>query len=79
VAVLEQMWLIFERLGLVYPSSYYSTRPRSKNTFNSAWARMGDKYLAATDGFRFLFSTVANEAGWRPVVIERQLAHKELH
>lgn len=28
-------------------------------------------------GFRALFSIVVNEAGWRPDVIERQLAHKE--
>ncbi|CUA97540.1 Phage integrase family [Comamonas thiooxydans] len=71
------MRLISERLELVVPSPFYSTKPLSENTFNSAMARMGYKYLATAHGFRTLFSTVANEAGWRPDVIERQLAHKE--
>lgn len=75
--MLEQMWPISERLGLFFPSPYYSTKPLGENTFNSAMARMGYKYLATAHGFRALFSTVANEAGWRPGVIERQLAHKE--
>lgn len=77
VALLEYMRPITERLELVFPSPYYSTKPLSENTFNSAMARMGYKYLATAHGFRALFSTVANEAGWRPDVIERQLAHKE--
>ncbi len=75
--MLQQMRLISERLELVVPSPFYSTKPLSENTFNSAMARMGYKYLATAHGFRTLFSTVANEAGWRPDVIERQLAHKE--
>ncbi|WP_406622740.1 tyrosine-type recombinase/integrase [Acidovorax sp. SDU_ACID1] len=40
-------------------------------------ARMGYKGSATAHGFRALFSTVANEAGWNPDVIERQLAHME--
>lgn len=74
VAVLQQMRPISERLELVFPSPYYSTKPLSENTFNSAMARMGYKYLATAHGFRALLSTVANEAGWRSDVIERQLA-----
>ncbi|MDL5036355.1 tyrosine-type recombinase/integrase [Comamonas resistens] len=77
MAVLQQMRPISERLELVFPSPFYSTKPLSENTFNSVMARMGYKYLATAHGFRALFATVANEAGWRPDVIERQLAHKE--
>lgn len=62
---------------LVFPSPFYPSKPLSENTFNSAMARMGYKNLATAHGFRALFSTVANETGWRPDVIERQLAHKE--
>ena len=40
-------------------------------------ARMGYKGSATAHGFRALFSTVANECGWNPDVIERQLAHVE--
>lgn len=62
---------------LVFPSPYYPSKPLSENTFNSALARMGYKSIATAHGFRALFSTVANEHGWKPDVIERQLAHRE--
>jgi integrase len=63
--------------ALVFPSPFYPSKPLSENTFNSAMARMGYKYQATAHGFRALFSTVANESGWNPDVIERQLAHLE--
>jgi integrase len=63
--------------ALVFPSPYYPSQSLSENTFNSALARMGYKNTATAHGFRALFSTVANECGWKPDVIERQLAHKE--
>ncbi len=63
--------------GLVFPSPYYPTKSLSENTFNSALARMGYKGIATAHGFRALFSTVANEAGWNPDAVERQLAHME--
>lgn len=62
---------------LVFPSPYYPGKALSENTFNSALARMGYKGVATAHGFRALFSTVANEHGWRADVIERQLAHEE--
>ena len=62
---------------LVFPSPYYPGKALSENTFNSALARMGYKGIATAHGFRALFSTVANEHGWRADVIERQLAHEE--
>lgn len=62
---------------LVFPSPYYPSKSLSENTFNSAMARMGYKGSATAHGFRALFSTVANESGWNPDVIERQLAHIE--
>lgn len=62
---------------LVFPSPYYPGKPISENTLNSALARMGYKGIATAHGFRALFSTVANEFGHTPDVIERQLAHVE--
>ena len=62
---------------LVFPSPFYESKPLSENTLNSALARLGYKGEATAHGFRSLFSTVANEAGWNPDVIERQLAHVE--
>ena len=77
VAVLRTMLPLSGDCALVFPSPVYRSKPLSENTFNSALSRMGYKYTATAHGFRALFSTVANECGWNPDVIERQLAHKE--
>ncbi len=42
-----------------------------------AMYRMGYHSRATMHGFRALFSTIANEAGFNPDAIERQLAHQE--
>lgn len=75
--LLQSMQALSGGRELIFPSPFYPSKPLSENTFNSAMARMGYKNLATAHGFRALFSTVANETGWRPDVIERQLAHKE--
>ena len=77
VEVLRSMQALSGGRELVFPSPVYPSKPLSENTFNSALARMGYKNTATAHGFRALFSTVANECGWNPDVIERQLAHKE--
>ena len=77
VEVLRTMETLSGGRELVFPSPYYPSKSLSENTFNSALARMGYKNTATAHGFRALFSTVANECGWNPDVIERQLAHKE--
>lgn len=75
--ILKNMRRLTGTEELVFPSPFYPSKPLSENTFNSALARMGYKGSATAHGFRALFSTVANECGWNPDVIERQLAHKE--
>lgn len=75
--VLQLMQPLSGERELVFPSPYYPGKPLSENTLNSALARMGYKGLATAHGFRALFSTVANESGHSPDVIERQLAHAE--
>lgn len=75
--VLRTMQPLSSDSELVFPSPSYRSKPLSENTFNSAMARMGYKGSATAHGFRALFSTVANECGWNPDVIERQLAHIE--
>ena len=77
VELLRTMQTLTGGRELVFPSPFYPSKPLSENTFNSALARMGYKNVATAHGFRALFSTVANECGWNPDVIERQLAHKE--
>jgi integrase len=53
------------------------TTPMSKNTILFALYRMGYHGRMTGHGFRALASTTLNEMGYRPDVIERQLAHTE--
>ena len=53
------------------------TKPMSKNTVLFALYRMGYHWRMTGHGFRALASTALNEMGYRPDVIERQLAHTE--
>jgi len=75
--VLETVRPISGRSALVLPSPFYPGKPLSDGTLNSALARMGYKGLATAHGFRTLFSTCANEAGWNSDHIEKQLAHED--
>lgn len=77
VAVVRAMQPLSGDRELLFPSPSHPSRPLSENTLNSGLARMGYKGIATAHGFRSLFSTMANEAGWDADVIERQLAHIE--
>lgn len=61
----------------LFPHESNPTRMMSENTMLFALYRMGYHSKATVHGFRALFSTVANEAGHDPDVIERCLAHVE--
>jgi integrase len=60
---------------------FYSSRSKSKHLSNGAFLRglyrMGYKNRMCGHGFRTLASTILNETGHRPDVIERQLAHAD--
>jgi integrase len=63
---------------LLFPALRSSQRPISDNTLNAALRRMGytsDQVVA--HGFRSTASTLLNEQGWHPDLIELQLAHAE--
>lgn len=77
LALIEGMRPISGARELVFPSPYYPGKALSENTLNGALTRMGYKGEHSAHGFRALFSTVANECGHNPDVIERQLAHVE--
>ncbi len=49
----------------------------SENTMLYALYRVGYHSKMTMHGFRALFSTITNEAGFNPDAVERQLAHKE--
>jgi integrase len=64
--------------ALLFPTLRDHTRPMSDNTLNAALRRLGYQTDEMTaHGFRSLASTLLNEQGWHPDLIELQLAHKE--
>ncbi|MCL4780329.1 MAG: integrase arm-type DNA-binding domain-containing protein [Gammaproteobacteria bacterium] len=63
---------------LLFPTLRDHTRPMSDNTLNAALRRLGYQTDEMTaHGFRSMASTLLNEQGWHPDLIELQLAHKE--
>ncbi len=62
----------------VFPSLRTSARPISENTLGAALRRLGySKDEMTAHGFRAMASTLLNEQGFAPDVIELQLAHAE--
>ncbi len=62
----------------IFPSIRSAAYPMSNNTANAAIRRMGyGKEEMTAHGFRAMASTILNEEGYDPDVIERQLAHVE--
>ena len=63
---------------LVFPSPFSATRCISDMGLLNALRRMGyEKGVMTIHGFRGMASTLLNEQGYRPDVIEAQLAHGE--
>ncbi len=77
LAILNRMKILHGGKGLVFPGIHYPDRQLSENTMLYALYRIGYHSRATMHGFRALFSTIANEAGYNPDAIERQLAHRE--
>jgi integrase len=77
LAVLEELRPLTGHLDLLFPSQRDQGKPISENTLLYALYRLGYHKRATVHGFRALASTILNETGFRPDVIERQLAHVE--
>lgn len=78
VAILRDLQPLTGRGRYCFPSLRTADRPMSENTVNASLRRMGyDKATMTGHGFRALASTRLNEMGYKPDVIERQLAHAE--
>ena len=60
----------------IFPAAHRVDRPISENTILALIARVGYKGKMTGHGWRSIASTWANEAGYSPDAIERQLAHK---
>jgi integrase len=59
-----------------FPGLSSLAKPLSDTVLNNALNRLGYTHFSP-HGFRRTASTMLNELGWRPDVIERQLAHQE--
>ena len=78
LAVLRDVWGLSNGNGLVFSSIRSVTRPLSENAMNSALRRMGyAKDEMCAHGFRSSASTILNERGFNPDVIEAALAHQD--
>jgi integrase len=78
VAILGELKPLTGFGDFVFPSLLTLTRPMSNNTVNSALRRLGYTSDEMTGhGFRSMASTLLNEQGFPPDVIELQLAHAE--
>jgi integrase len=78
VDLLRDLRAIARNSKYVFPSVRSAKRPMSENTITAALRRLGyEKYQMTAHGFRALASTLLNEQGWHPDLIELQLAHAE--
>lgn len=76
VAVLKNVSAISQGKRLVFPSIRSYDRPLSDAAMISALRRMGyEKHEQTAHGFRSSFSTIMNERGHDPEIIEHALAH----
>ncbi len=76
VGALKELKAISGGSRFVFPGRNRD-RPISNNTLLFALYRLGYKGKMTGHGFRSVASTILNEKGFRPDVIERQLAHYE--
>jgi integrase len=77
IEALEELRPLTGSGQLLFPNQSEHDRPMSENTLLYALYRMGYHSRATAHGFRATASTILNEQGFRPDVIERQLAHAE--
>jgi integrase len=78
LGILSELQPLTQRSRYVFPSLLSRDRPMSENTVNAALRRLGYSREEQTGhGFRTIASTLLNEQGFPPDVIELQLAHAE--
>lgn len=75
VAALKELRARSRGSKFVFPAEHRTDRAMSENTVLALLARIGYKGRMTGHGWRSVGSTWANEAGYSPDAIERQLAH----
>jgi integrase len=77
IELLSELRALTGRSRWLFPNERSPRKPMSENTMLYALYRLGYHGRATVHGFRSSASTLLNELGFDPDVIERQLAHKE--
>lgn len=77
VKIFERMHALSGTLEHVFPHRSDRKRKMSAEAIRELFRRAGYESKFTPHGVRGTFSTMANEAGWRPDVIELVLAHQE--
>jgi integrase len=77
VVVLEKIVKFSSNEGLLFSCRTDVTKPISDNTLSKAFRDQGYRGKATPHGLRATASTILNENGFKPDVIERQLVHCE--
>jgi len=75
LAVLEVMKPISKHRRHIFPGYRNLLEPINSQTANMALKRIGFKDILVAHGMRSIASTVLNEKGFQPDVIEAALAH----
>jgi integrase len=76
--VLQDVWELSQADGYVFPAIRSLSKPLSEVAMNSALRRLGyAKDEMTAHGFRSSASTILNERGFNPDVIEAALAHQD--
>jgi integrase len=77
IAILNELKKITGNFEYIFPHINNPKRCMSENTLIYAIYRLGYHSRTTAHGFRATASTILNENGFHPDVIERQLAHTE--
>jgi len=77
IEVLTELKALTGNGRLLFPNERKPQKPMSENTILYALYRLGYHSRATGHGFRSSASTLLNELGFDPDVIERQLVHQE--
>lgn len=77
IAILNELQLLTGSKEYLFPNRNKPMTFISENTMLFALYRMGYHSKATVHGFRATASTILNDHGFKPDVIERQLAHSE--
>jgi integrase len=77
-AIIEAYWPVIDGVEHLFPSLNSNRKQLSENAFNSAIRRIGySKDEVTAHGFRATASTILNNRGYDPDVIEAALAHQD--